>query len=111
MQRAIDETNRRRAKQVEFNLQHGITPRGVVKGVSDIMEGAREAAREGRKGVESMPEYGDVPAEQIVKRIKKLEQEMFRLARNLEFEEAAKLRDQIERMRKVGLGLGGQRTG
>jgi excinuclease ABC subunit B len=111
MQRAIDETNRRRAKQVEFNRQHGITPRGVVKAVSDIMEGAREAAQEARKGAEPMLEYGDVPPEQIVKRIKKLEQEMFRLARNLEFEEAARLRDQIERMRKVGLGLGGQRTG
>jgi excinuclease ABC subunit B len=111
MQRAIDETNRRRAKQVEFNRQHGITPRGVVKAVSDIMEGAREAAQEARKATEPMLEYGDVPPEQIVKRIKKLEQEMFRLARNLEFEEAARLRDQIERMRKVGLGLGGQRTG
>jgi excinuclease ABC subunit B len=55
-----------------------------------------------------MPEYGNVPPEQIVRRIKKLEQEMFRLARNLEFEEAAKLRDQIERMRKAGLGLGAQ---
>jgi len=111
MRRAIDETNRRRAKQVEFNRQHGITPRGVVKAVSDIMEGAREAAQEARKGAEPMLEYGDVPPEQIVKRIKKLEQEMFRLARNLEFEEAARLRDQIERMRKVGLGLGGQRAG
>ncbi len=63
---------------------------------------------EGRKIDDPTLEYGNVPPEQIVKRIKKLEQEMFRLARNLEFEEAAKLRDQIERMRKVGLGLGSQ---
>jgi excinuclease ABC subunit B len=108
MQRAIDETNRRRGKQVEFNELHGITPRGVIKGVQDIMEGARGVADEGRQVAEPMLEYGNVPAAQIVKRIKKLEQEMFRLARNLEFEEAAKLRDQIERMRKAGLGLANQ---
>src|SRR5882672_5903845 len=108
MQRAIDETNRRRAKQLEFNEKHGITPRGVVKAVSDIMEGARSALEAGRRIDDPTLEYGNVPPEQIVKRIRKLEQEMFRLARNLEFEEAAKLRDQIERMRKAGLGLGGQ---
>ena len=108
MRRAIDETNRRRAKQVEFNELHGITPQGIVKSVQDIMEGARSDADKERRVAEQMPEYGNVPPEQIVRRIKKLEQEMFRLARNLEFEEAAKLRDQIERMRKAGLGLGAQ---
>jgi excinuclease ABC subunit B len=111
MRRAIDETNRRRAKQVEFNALHGITPQGIVKGVQDIMEGARSEADKERRVAEQMPEYGNVPPEQIVRRIKKLEQEMFRLARNLEFEEAAKLRDQIEHMRKAGLGLANQLAG
>jgi excinuclease ABC subunit B len=111
MSRAINETNRRRVKQLEFNRVHGITPQGIVKGVQDIMEGARSnAEKERMAGAEPWLEYGDAAPEQIVKRIKKLEQEMFRLARNLEFEEAARLRDQIERMRKVGLGLGGQRA-
>jgi excinuclease ABC subunit B len=111
MRRAIDETNRRRAKQVEFNREHGITPRGVFKAVTDIMEGAHGTPDEGRMVAEPLLEYGNVPPEQIVKRIKKLEQEMFRLARNLEFEEAARLRDQIDRLRKAGLGLGGQKAG
>ena len=112
MQRAMDETDRRRTRQIEYNREHGITPRGIIKGVTDIMEGARSnAAEKERKVAEEALEYGNVPPEQIVKRIKKLEQEMFRLARNLEFEDAAKLRDQIERMRKLGLGLGGQLAG
>jgi excinuclease ABC subunit B len=111
MSRAINETNRRRVKQLDFNRLHGITPQGIVKGVQDIMEGARSNAEKERiAAAEPLLAYGDVPPEQIVKRIKKLEQEMFRLARNLEFEEAARLRDQIEHMRKAGLGLGGQRA-
>jgi excinuclease ABC subunit B len=110
MQRAMEETSRRRVKQLEFNELNGITPRGVIKAVADIMEGARESNEAARKLAEPELEYGNVPADQIVRRIKKLEQEMFRLARTLEFEEAARLRDQIERMRKVGLGLGGERA-
>jgi excinuclease ABC subunit B len=111
MQRAIDETNRRREKQVEFNLSHGITPRGIQKGVTDIMEGARaeaaipeEGKRAGRARAATAPV--DLRPEAIVRQIKKLEAEMFKKARNLEFEEAAKLRDDIERLKQIELGIG-----
>jgi excinuclease ABC subunit B len=111
MQRAIDETNRRREKQVEFNTAHGITPRGIQKGVTDIMEGARadggtavEKTRGGRARGAQAPI--DLRPEAIVRQIKKLEAEMFKKARNLEFEEAAKLRDDIERLKQIELGLG-----
>jgi excinuclease ABC subunit B len=111
MRRAIDETNRRREKQVEFNTAHGITPRGIQKGVTDIMEGARaeaagpeEKTRMGRSRGTAAPV--DLRPEAIVRQIKKLEAEMFKKARNLEFEEAAKLRDDIERLKQIELGLG-----
>jgi excinuclease ABC subunit B len=114
IRRAVDETERRRRKQLEFNEKHGITPRGIVKAVADIMEGARAepgAAAWKKRVAEPASGYERLPPEQIVKRIKKLEQEMLRLARNLEFEEAARLRDEIQRLRKVELGLTGVRTG
>jgi excinuclease ABC subunit B len=111
MQRAIDETNRRREKQVEFNTTHGITPRGIHKGVTDIMEGARadvgtpeDKSHGGRS--RSAQAAVDLRPEAIVRQIKKLEAEMFKKARNLEFEEAAKLRDDIEGLKKLELGLG-----
>ncbi len=105
MQRAIDETNRRRRTQLAYNATHGITPRGIQKGVTDIMEGARsEAPAPGRKrGARPVP--ADLRPEVLVKEIKKLEAEMFRKARNLEFEDAAQLRDEIERLKQLELGL------
>ena len=109
MARAMGETSRRRAKQIEYNTAHGITPIGIRKAVQDIMEGARSAAERGRRidGVS----LADLSPEQIVKRIKKLEGEMHRLARNLEFEAAAQARDEISDLRQAGLGLSGRRTG
>ena len=108
IQRAIAETDRRRAKQVEFNAKHGITPKTIVKAVADVMEGARSLPdRDGR-------EAADVAAlapEQAVKRIKKLEAEMTKLARNLEFEQAAKLRDEIHRLRQLAFGAPASRAG
>ncbi len=108
MRRAMDETARRRAKQVEYNLEHGITPVGIVKAVQDVMEGARSAEERGRRLDAAALE--DLSPEQVLKRIKKLEGEMQKLARNLEFEAAAKVRDQISELRNVGLGLTGRRS-
>jgi excinuclease ABC subunit B len=107
MQRAIDETNRRRAKQLAYNEAHGITPRGIQKAVTDIMEGARASAplpgerRRGGKPVSAE----DLKPEALVKQIKRLEGEMLRRARNLEFEEAARLRDEIGRLKQLELGF------
>jgi excinuclease ABC subunit B len=103
IQRAIAETDRRRAKQIEFNTQHGITPRSIVKAVGDVMEGAR-AVQDGSSR-DSGADYSRLPPEQAVKRIKKMEAEMMKLARNLEFEQAARLRDEIQKLRQVALGV------
>jgi len=106
MQRAIAETDRRRGKQLEFNLQHGIEPRSIVKEVRDIMDGARAAAsRRGRRAAEPRPEYRQLTPEQLARRISRLEKDMFEHARNLEFEEAARLRDELQALRRVELGL------
>jgi excinuclease ABC subunit B len=111
MRRAIEETNRRRAKQIAFNAAHGITPQTIIKRVADVMEGAREEGARGRadaprrKVAERRISYEGLSPEQVVKRIHKLEGEMYRHARELEFERAAELRDEIEVLRREGLGL------
>jgi excinuclease ABC subunit B len=113
MRRAIDETDRRRKRQIEYNLEHGITPRGIQKAVTDIMEGARSEApslalrKRGAKAASPV----DLSPAALVREIKRLEGEMFRKARNLEFEDAAALRDEIERLKQLELGFpiqGGQ---
>jgi excinuclease ABC subunit B len=111
MRRALDETDRRRAKQQAYNQAHHITPRGIEKAVSDIMEGAYShpgapvpAAQYARVAEEAAAYAHETPA-MLMKKIKKLEQEMYRHARDLEFEQAAKLRDEIQRIRQFGLGL------
>jgi excinuclease ABC subunit B len=109
MERAMGETARRRAKQVEYNTEHGITPIGIRKAVQDIMEGARSAEERGRRL--DAAAFADLSPEQVLKRIKKLEADMHKLARNLEFEAAAQLRDEISELRRAGLGLTGRRTG
>ncbi|MGH8494078.1 MAG: excinuclease ABC subunit UvrB [Moraxellaceae bacterium] len=106
MQRAIDETNRRRAVQVAFNLEHGITPRGVSKSIKDVLEGAYVAASprgaKARKVAEQAAEYNSLLGnpKALAARIKQMETEMQAKARNLEFEEAARIRDEIHRLRE-----------
>jgi excinuclease ABC subunit B len=100
--RAIAETDRRRGKQIEFNVEHGITPRTIVKAVGDVMEGARAVPEHGVRDADS--DYAAMAPEQAVKRIKKLEAEMMKLARNLEFEQAARLRDDIQKLRHSAFG-------
>ncbi|MFC3717085.1 excinuclease ABC subunit UvrB [Luteimonas soli] len=110
MQRAIDETDRRRVKQVEYNAEHGITPQSVRKNIVDIMEGARpEPALEkkGRGGQRRVAEEGEDYAKldpaQAVAKLKVLEQQMYQHARDLEFEDAARVRDQIRRLKDAAL--------
>jgi excinuclease ABC subunit B len=115
MERAMAETARRRERQLQHNIEHGITPRGVVKAIKDVMEGARDAPTpggkaSGKQGPRSGKGPGLGPAatpEQITREIKRLEGEMQRLARNLEFEEAAACRDEIHTLRQRQLGLAG----
>ncbi len=112
MLRALDETERRRAKQRAYNQAHGITPRGIQKAVADSMEGAYahpgaplSATQYARVAEETAAYAREAPALLMMKKIKQLEQAMVRHARDLEFEEAAKLRDEIQRIRQFGLGL------
>jgi len=105
MQRAMEETERRRHKQVEFNQAHGITPRSVKKAVTDIMEGAHPGAPDTpshyAKVAEEMAEYAAMSPEKLAQRIKKLEQQMYEHARNLEFEAAARVRDEIQHLQQA----------
>ena len=109
IERALAETDRRRSKQVEFNTAHGITPRTIVKAVADVMEGARAVQEIER--LDSSIDFASLSPEQAVKRIKKLEAEMTKLARNLEFEQAARIRDQIQKLRNSALGMPTTRAG
>ena len=112
MQRALEETGRRRETQITFNEEHGITPTTIVKQVSDVMEAAYPAPQKGRRKVsEDKPLYELMTTEQLMKRAAKLEKKMLRHARDLEFEEAARLRDEIQIVRDFGLGLGDQKAG
>lgn len=100
MRRALDEMERRRVVQIAFNSDHGITPRGISKSVTDIMEGAYSAPgslrkSSARKVSEETASYRKMSPEQLAARIKKLEGDMYARARDLEFEEAARIRDEI----------------
>jgi excinuclease ABC subunit B len=109
IERAVAETDRRRNKQIEFNAAHGITPRTIVKAVADVMEGARSVQERERLG--SDDDALALAPEQALKRIKKLEADMMKLARNLEFEQAARLRDQIQKLRHAAFGVPDTRAG
>ncbi|HAD10044.1 MAG TPA: excinuclease ABC subunit B [Porticoccaceae bacterium] len=109
MQRAMDETERRRKRQLEFNQTHGITPQGIIKAVPDVLEGAISSAagRRGqlRKVADSQATYladasvADLSAAQLAKQIEAMEQQMYEHARNLEFEDAALIRDKLQALK------------
>ncbi|MGO4302661.1 excinuclease ABC subunit UvrB [Cupriavidus sp. RAF12] len=106
MKKAIDETERRRVKQVAFNEANGITPRGVVKRIKDIIDGVydpNEVKAELTAAAERA-KYEDMSEKQVAKEIKRLEKQMLDHARNLEFEKAAQVRDQLAKLRAQVFG-------
>lgn len=104
MRRAIDETDRRRHVQQEYNKAHGITPKGIQKAVNDILD-TRTSGR-GLYLDEDEAKYASLSTGQLSKEIKQLEEKMFQHAKNLEFEEAAKVRDGIKRIREIMISMG-----
>ncbi len=101
MKLAIDETNRRRGVQIAFNKAHGITPKGIIKRVKDMIDGVydvEEGKRE-RKAAQDQANYESLSEKQIVKEMKRLEKAMHEAAKNLEFEKAADFRDQLKKLR------------
>ena len=106
MQRAIAETERRRAKQIGFNVEHGITPRGVSKRIKDIIDGVYdvESARSEQKAAEQQAAYAAMDEKSVAREIKRLEKLMLECARNLEFEKAAAARDELFNLRERVFG-------
>jgi excinuclease ABC subunit B len=105
MQRAIDETERRREKQLAFNREHGITPRGISKQISDVMDMGQGATgtsrgRGSRKVAETAAGYHHLSKAELARTLAQKEKQMFDHARNLEFEQAAQLRDEIEQIKQ-----------
>ena len=107
MRYAIDETERRRSKQEEYNKEHDIIPKGIKKNITDIMEGAHKDKKAGNKRLKNKDKINleTLPPELMLKKIKILEKKMYQHARDLEFEEAARLRDQIESLQNNHLGF------
>ncbi len=102
MKRAIGETERRRAKQITYNRARGITPRGVTKRVKDIIDGIydQDAAREEQKAAQNEARYQAMDEKSLTRELKRLEKDMLDAARNLEFERAAELRDQLKALKE-----------
>jgi excinuclease ABC subunit B len=108
MQRAIDVTDERRAIQIAYNEQHGITPTGIIKGVRDVLEagyGDKHSRKtiELQKVAEESAMYQAMTPKQLTRTIEQLEKQMYEHSRNLEFEAAAKVRDELERIKQLVL--------
>lgn len=103
MQRAIEETERRRDKQLQYNELHGITPKGIIKNIKDVMDMGQSVSTGKRvlKVAEDNPEYHALSARELKIKLKQLDSLMYEHARNLEFEEAARVRDQIEKLKEI----------
>jgi excinuclease ABC subunit B len=108
MERAINETQRRRDKQQAYNKKRGITPKGITKSIKDVLEGARSESTLQRKTQEKdvlTKDFSALTPKALVKQMKQLEKEMLEHAKNLEFEEAAKRRDQLKKLKERWVGL------
>jgi excinuclease ABC subunit B len=110
MKAAIGETERRRARQIAFNVAHGIEPKSVSKRIKDLIDGVYdpEAAKEAKAVAEEEAAYESLGEKQLDSRIRKVEKEMLEAARNLEFERAAHLRDELKRLRDRLMSVGGE---
>ncbi len=106
MKAAMDETARRREKQMAFNKEHGITPKGVTKRIKDIIDGVydKDEAQRERKAAQEQASYEALSEKQIAKEMKRLEKAMHDSAKNLEFEKAAEFRDQLRKLREKFYG-------
>jgi excinuclease ABC subunit B len=106
MERAIGETERRRNKQIAFNLANGITPRGVVKGIRDLIDGvySEKSDKESMRLEIEQAKLQDMSEKDVAKEVRRLEKQMMDHARNLEFEQAAATRDQLGRLRALTFG-------
>ena len=102
MRRAIDETGRRRTKQIAYNERHGITPKGVVKQIRDMIDGIYDPqeARQSLKAAQREAVYHAMSEKDLTREIKRVEKEMLACAKNLEFERAAELRDELNRLKQ-----------
>ncbi len=110
MRKAIDETERRRNKQIAFNTANGITPRGVVKRIKDIIDGVYDPneVKAELMAAEERARYEDMSEKQVAKEIKRLEKKMLDHAKNLEFEQAAQVRDQLSKLKQQVFGAAGE---
>ena len=106
MRRAIDETERRRQRQIDFNREHGITPRTIVKRVRDLIDGvySEKASQEAERRDLERSQYEALDEKDLAREVKRLEKLMLEHARQLEFEQAARVRDQLARLREQALG-------
>ena len=112
MRRAIGETDRRRTRQLAFNAEHGITPRSVIKQVRDLMDGvySEKAGKEALRQEQQRLWVEDVEEKDLSREIRRLEKQMLEHAKNLEFEQAARVRDQLAALRERVLGGAGHDT-
>ncbi|WP_457280415.1 excinuclease ABC subunit UvrB [Polaromonas sp. P5_D5] len=109
MKKAMDETERRRNKQIAFNLEHGITPRSVVKRIRDLIDGvySEKSGKEAEKIEMQKALVEDMSEKDIAREIKRLEKQMIEHAKNLEFEKAARVRDQLHILKEQAFGAPG----
>jgi excinuclease ABC subunit B len=107
MKRALAETDRRRGRQVQFNKKHAITPKGVMKRIKDLIDGVydADAAEQELKAAQAEARYESMSEKQLARELRALEKQMLDFARNLEFEKAAKARDQLAELRKRVFGV------
>ena len=107
MKAAIDETERRRVKQIGWNEKMGITPKGVEKRIKDMIDGVYDIDEERRelKAAQTKAKYAAMPEKDLEKELRQIEKQMIEAAKNLEFERAAELRDRLYKLRETLFGV------